>query len=289
MSTLLQLGKKCSKIAAPKNFYTGVAAAHDPLPNNILFFHRGERWKHHGIGRHADHHHRMLLIMSFLGSGNIYLDSHAFRLLPGEAIAVFPFQFHNYSDLDPTLSWLFITFETTATEGHLAVLRNTGPRTLAPFDLQLTNELLDSWLNPARQRLLAPHLGLLLERLAGTKARPAEGGKIPFSELLLKVNDLALSRLGVEPLGIEDLARLLNTSESHLRARFREETGRSLGQHLRQLRLQKSCYLLRTSKMPISDVALQCGFDSVYSFSRAFRVAWGVTPKDYRKGKFPER
>ncbi len=288
MGILHQLGKKCTKLATPKNFYTGVTVPSEALPNNIILFHRDAQTLGRGqLDRQGHHHHRMVLILSFQGSGNIYLDSHGFRLSPGEGIAIFPFQFHAYSDISQPLNWLFITFEVPDSEGVLTALRNTGPRKLTPFDLTLVNEILDCWFSPTRQSLLAPHLGLLLQRLAGAKALPALQSKRAFSELLLKINNLALAQIGKQPFGIDDLARQLNTSESHLRARFREETGRSLGQHLRKLRLQKSCYLLRSTKLPITEVALRCGFDSVYSFSRAFKAAWGLPPKDYRKGKSP--
>ena len=288
MGTLHQLGKKCTRLTTPENYYTGVTGTAEALPNNIILFHRNDRTLESSrLFSQGHHHHRMVLILGLQGSGNIYLDSHGFRLSEGEEIAIFPFQFHTYSDISQPLSWLFATFEVSETGGGLASLRSTGPRRLAPFDLALANEIVDCWLDPVRQLFLPAHLGLLLQRLAGARAVPALQSKRAFSELLLKINSLALAQIGQQPFGIGDLARRLNTSESHLRARFREETGRSLGQHLRELRLQKSCYLLRTSKIPIAEVALRCGFDSVYSFSRAFRAAWGVPPRDYRNGKAP--
>jgi AraC-like DNA-binding protein len=51
---------------------------------------------------------------------------------------------------------------------------------------------------------------------------------------------------------------------------------------LRQLRLEQACGLLRLGPQRVSEVAEQCGFASIYSFSRAFRLAYGVSPLAYR-------
>ena len=98
---------------------------------------------------------------------------------------------------------------------------------------------------------------------------------------MARVNRYALPRLD-KPLPISRLATALGESESHLRARFREATGGSLGRHLRQLRLQKACQLLHTTELNITEVAERCGFDSVYSFSRTFKTGCGVSPRVYR-------
>ena len=41
--------------------------------------------------------------------------------------------------------------------------------------------------------------------------------------------------------------------------------------------------LLRTTALPISEVALQCGFDSPSNFAQAFKRFYGVTPRAYRQ------
>jgi transcriptional regulator GlxA family with amidase domain len=103
----------------------------------------------------------------------------------------------------------------------------------------------------------------------------------------MQVNQLA--HRSREPLGVKELARTLGISPSHLRARFRASCGVSLGRHLRRLRLERACGLLRLGPARVSEVAEQCGFTSIYSFSRAFRTAYGVSPLAYRHGGRPVR
>jgi transcriptional regulator GlxA family with amidase domain len=98
----------------------------------------------------------------------------------------------------------------------------------------------------------------------------------------MQVNQLAQSR--DEPLSVKHIARALGISASHLRARFRASCGVSLGRHLRRLRLEKACGLLRLSQRRVTEIAELCSFTSIYSFSRAFHTAYGVSPMAYRHG-----
>ena len=85
---------------------------------------------------------------------------------------------------------------------------------------------------------------------------------------------------------LSELSQQLGVSQSHMRALFRAETGISLGQHLRRLRLQKAMGLLVQSELSITQIAEQCGFDSIFSFSRSFRRFSGMMAKEYRKRFF---
>jgi transcriptional regulator GlxA family with amidase domain len=98
----------------------------------------------------------------------------------------------------------------------------------------------------------------------------------------MQVNQLAQSK--DEPLSVKEIARSLGISSSHLRARFRASCGVSLGRHLRRLRLEKACGLLRLSQRRVTEIAELCSFTSIYSFSRAFHTAYGVSPMAYRHG-----
>jgi AraC-like DNA-binding protein len=40
--------------------------------------------------------------------------------------------------------------------------------------------------------------------------------------------------------------------------------------------------LLKNTEDSITDIAKNCGYDSVYYFSRAFRIHEGVSPSEYR-------
>ena len=55
--------------------------------------------------------------------------------------------------------------------------------------------------------------------------------------------------------------------------------------YLNLYRTEQACNLLRTTQKDISDIALDCGFQTLRSFNRAFKAATGLTPTQYRDRK----
>jgi AraC family transcriptional regulator, arabinose operon regulatory protein len=78
------------------------------------------------------------------------------------------------------------------------------------------------------------------------------------------------------------LSRVVRLSPSRLRHLFKEETGTTLAQFVRELRLKRAEGLLRTTFLTIKEVANQVGIKSVNHFTRDFRKAYGMTPANYR-------
>ena len=50
-----------------------------------------------------------------------------------------------------------------------------------------------------------------------------------------------------------------------------------------QQRLQRARELIRTTRMPIQQIAQSVGYEGMSQFSAAFKQAYGTTPGRYRK------
>lgn len=90
-----------------------------------------------------------------------------------------------------------------------------------------------------------------------------------------------------EKLTIKQLAQLANMSESNFIRVFKQETGLAPMEFLIALRLEKARKLLRNSHKTVTEVALQCGFNSSSHFSTCFRKHHGLSPSQYQLS-FPE-
>jgi transcriptional regulator GlxA family with amidase domain len=86
-----------------------------------------------------------------------------------------------------------------------------------------------------------------------------------------------------EPLKRSETARRIGLSTRQLDRLFTEKLGVSYAGHYRSIRLGRARDLLRQSAVPITEIALGCGFSSASHFSRAYREAFGVTPASERK------
>jgi AraC-like DNA-binding protein len=252
------------------------------LPDNIVCFCRRNATDLNRPQRGRALHHRFVLILALETAVTVCIDDRAIRLNSGEGLLVLPFQFHDYVDPEKEdLLWLFVTFD-LVDAGPLQSLR-FRPFLMAPLVRQTTTELVDAYLARGEADMTTLLLSVLLSRI-----RQAEPIRIPQKgppaapELIMQVNQFAQRES--ERLNAREMAKALGISASHLRARFRASCGVSLGRHLRRLRLEKACGLLRLSQNRVTEVAELCGFTSIYSFSRAFRLAYGVSPLAYRHG-----
>lgn len=275
------LTKLVARLPQPLHQLLGRPAGNVTLPDNIVCFQRQSAADLNKPRRGRALHHRFVLICALRTAVTVCVDDQSILLRAGHGLLVFPFQFHHYTGAQrEKLSWLFVTFELTEAEG-LAALRYR-PFELTPPLQALAAELVESYETERAADMPVLLLALLLARLR--RLRPAGPvrveSKSPVPGLLTRVNHLA-QRSGEHP-NLKEIARALGISPSHLRARFRASCGVSIGRHLRRLRLEQACGLLRLGPQRVSEIAEQCGFTSIYSFSRAFRQAYGIPPLAFR-------
>lgn len=79
------------------------------------------------------------------------------------------------------------------------------------------------------------------------------------------------------------LARNLSVSPSHFAGIFKRHTGYSLGEYVHRLRMDHARFLLRSTRLPIHQIAAEVGYDDSFYFSRRFSKENGMSPRDYRK------
>ena len=91
-----------------------------------------------------------------------------------------------------------------------------------------------------------------------------------------------------EPIRIEDLAELLNLSESHFSRAFRCTFGTSAHDYLTRRRIEVAQSLMLTSRESLCAIALRCGLSDQSHFTRVFRRLVGETPNAWRRTRWGE-
>lgn len=86
-----------------------------------------------------------------------------------------------------------------------------------------------------------------------------------------------------EPLLLDHIASLACFSPYHFHRIFRGMMGVTLADHIRKLRLKHAAEQLRITDIPITDISLNAGYDSLESFIRAFKSYYTIAPGHYRK------
>ncbi|MCI8417013.1 MAG: AraC family transcriptional regulator [Lachnospiraceae bacterium] len=86
-----------------------------------------------------------------------------------------------------------------------------------------------------------------------------------------------------DSLSLPQLGEQFGCNSQYLCRFFREIAGVSPVQYLIGYRIERACQLLERSSQPVTDVALECGFENISYFIRKFRELRGCTPSEYRK------
>jgi AraC-like DNA-binding protein len=84
-------------------------------------------------------------------------------------------------------------------------------------------------------------------------------------------------------LSLGDFAKLCNRSLSTFKRDFQCVYGDPPGRWLTGKRLEYAAVLLRDPELQVTQVALQCGFEDLSHFSRAFKARFGSSPARFRK------
>jgi len=80
-----------------------------------------------------------------------------------------------------------------------------------------------------------------------------------------------------------EVARQAGISHWHFQRIFKALTNETLKTYIRSRRLAVALEMLLSTQERIIEIALAAGFQSQESFTRAFKLAFGVTPAAYRK------
>lgn len=141
-----------------------------------------------------------------------------------------------------------------------------------------------AWQEPA-ERLLGTSLAhgllsrLVLSQVGRRTAPKLKGGLAP--SLRRSLIDYIEAHLD-SALTLGELARLSNLSEYHFAHMFRVSFAMPPHRYVLLRRLARARELLTRTGLPLSEVALACGFSSASHFSNRFRASTGSTPGDYR-------
>jgi AraC-like DNA-binding protein len=84
------------------------------------------------------------------------------------------------------------------------------------------------------------------------------------------------------PIRLRDLAARAGLSKYHFLRVFRRLAGVTPHQYLLGARLRRAARGLTTSRRPVVEIALDCGFGDLSTFNHHFRRAFGKTPTRYR-------
>lgn len=125
--------------------------------------------------------------------------------------------------------------------------------------------------------------GILLEVLAeAARNSPAFDRSATVPRWLRVARDYIESNF-LRTLSLAEIARVAGVHRVHLAREFRRYFSTSVGELLRRRRVEHACRLVSTTRDPLADIAIACGFSDQSHFCATFRHHVGVTPGRFRE------
>lgn len=218
------------------------------------------------------HIHRSFeLYLQTEGTSEVVIDKRAYILKPGQAVLIFPFQYHSYRAIENSAHNMCIFSPGLVPDFY-------GNGKFIPTD----NLFAFSWSrktadNPFLYRSIAYEIcgEFDKERTYAEKKNLFAQDKVV--SVLLYVNENYKQKCL-----LYDASASVGFDYAYISKLFKKSIGITYNQYVNYLRIQDSKRLLKTSEKTISEIALECGFLSLRVFNRKFSEIEGITPSAYR-------
>ncbi|MCR4605752.1 MAG: AraC family transcriptional regulator [Eubacterium sp.] len=112
-------------------------------------------------------------------------------------------------------------------------------------------------------------------------AEEKEGEPEKISRSIAKAMDYVRNNLNTK-LTLEQIAKAVNLSPNYLATRFHKETGSTVQDYVRDVRIDVAEQMLKDSEYSLTEIARGLGFGSNSHFIKVFREKKNITPKQFR-------
>jgi len=114
---------------------------------------------------------------------------------------------------------------------------------------------------------------------ASRRSRPTSDRQAP--RWLKQARELIHARFS-EKLTLAEIAQSVGVHPIYLASEFRRCYLSTVGEYVRQMRIEYACRELSTSDSSLVDIALQAGFADQSHFSKVFKRLTSLTPSQYQ-------
>lgn len=242
----------------------------------------------------GDKHHYFEL--TYVDTGVMYteVDGIRYELKEKEMILYGPGQFHKQSaDERHSVSYVTILFDMEniadgiPADWYQTLLNRVFPYTPKIYALMKSIVQESSTALPYMDSLMECLVAELIIRLLQadhtSPAVPANLTRQNYrDELFEKVIAFVESKM-YEPLTIADICQHFSLSRSSVQLLFKNTVNQSPKKYISDMKLERSCQMLRENKYTVSEIALKLGYSSIHYFSNAFNQKYHVSPSEYAK------
>ena len=221
------------------------------------------------------------------GKGTFEVGGKTFEVVPGDLFFARPSQLIRYSaDEQQPWEYSWVGFNGACAHKLAAQLpfTDTAPvhHTQDPEGMRaaLTNIYSSRGLAPQDEAAMVGYLYLFISALMKETSETRPHNASSSNQYVLNAIKYIQFNYSHD-ISIDDVAKSVGVSRSHLYRVFMLNVGKSPIDYLTEYRINEACKLLRAGNLSIAEVAISVGFFDQFYFSRVFKRAKGMPPSKY--------
>nr|MBQ8244563.1 helix-turn-helix transcriptional regulator [Oscillospiraceae bacterium] len=235
--------------------------------------------------------------LTYVDTGSLYteVDGTLYKLGEKDMIIYGPGQHHTqYTDDKQAVSYVTILFNMENTVADVqgnwyeVLINKVFPYNKKTYTLikTLVQESTTGvpYMNSLMHCLLTETIIRLLQgEYIGSSAQPSSVARQNYQdELFDRILAYVESKI-YEPLTIAEICQQFSLSRSSLQLLFKNAVNQSPKKYISDMKLEKSCQMLRENKYTVSEISLKLGYSSIHYFSNAFSQKYHISPSEYAK------
>ena len=247
-------------------------------------------------GYHFSGEQHQFFELTYVDTGVLYteVDGVSYKLGEKDLIIYGPGQFHSQHTDNQAVSYVTIMFNMEnispdlPTDWYSVLTNRVFPYSKKIYTLIKTLVQESSAGMPYTDSLMHCLLTeTIIRLLQGVYATPAAQPSTVVrqnyqDELFDQILGFVESKL-YEPLTVADICQKFSLSRSTLQLLFKNAVNQSPKKYISDMKLERSCQMLRENKYTISEISLKLGYSSIHYFSNAFNQKYHISPSEYAK------
>ncbi len=216
----------------------------------------------------------------FKGDATLKAEGKEYILTPGTLFFTFPNQTFEI-EKDNNFTYLYISFNGTGAHELLENLNINKDNCIFPDFIHL----LDFWMSSVR-RITASNANTLTESILlyslsyiNGKGEYSFQDKGRFESIIEYINN----NFTDPNMSIGKVSDVFFYRKKYLSSLFMKKTSVKFTDYLNNLRIQHAIKFMKEKSIPVSEIALKCGFSDPFYFSKVFKRITGKTPTEFKK------
>ena len=224
-------------------------------------------------------HNSFELLYVKRGSVTVTIEENKYDVNSGEAILIFPNRIHSYVSKNGTVSLLNIFAINYISSFYHRVKDKSPKNPVFKLDYGIIDELHD----PSADKYLLKSVYYKIAHILN-KSTTLETRKSKEKDSYVKILSF-ISEHFQEQITALDIAKALGYDHRYVTALIKKGFHTTFRSLLNEHRISLAQHLLTTETKTISQIAYECGYDSLCSFNRNFKALTGISPKEYRQDR----